>query len=656
MKPGSLLCTTPLRLLLTLSLGLLALPALSAAPPAAGSGKKVALVVGINKYHHADLNQPRPLEFAEADAEDLAALLQTAGYQVTVLQGDKATRKAISEALEKLRAVPGSDGVFLVALAGHGLRPEGSKEAYFFPHDAKQRLPRPAEKDKQPWDTDSLLPLSAVIGHLRASSAGSRLLLVDACRNDPASGRGRGVGTDLKVGDLPKNTAVFLSCSEGQRSYEDKAWDGGHGAFFFQVMEGMKGKGADRRGDVTVERLSKHLRKAVPVEVARVIKGGAEQKPFCLVVGDVSPGISSSALAALNFDPSGGARIAHFGPDGIKVVLLEEDEKNKLYYARIYDAATGKALTQQLKHADSLYRPSFSPDGRRLATAGFDGKARIWDVETSKLISDGLKHNESVFQALFSPDSRRVVTTSSDKTARVWDAETGKPLTPFLEHKGFVTSAAFSPDGDRVVTASEDKTACIWDVGRDKPLALTLRHDGAVRHAAFSVDGRLVVTAGDDKTARVWDAQTGKELVRLDKHAGPVWHAAFSRDGRRIVTASQDKTAIVWDARTGEALTRPLPCDDQVSRAWFSPDGRRVVVGWVQVDQGDRCLIAPRGAMGVWDVETGKPLIQPIKTGSLYDASVNAGRRWLVTFGHNSTQVWDLQTGTKVHEVTLKRD
>jgi len=60
--------------------------------------------------------------------------------------------------------------------------------------------------------------------------------------------------------------------------------------------------------------------------------------------------------------------------------------------------------------------------------------------------------------------------------------------------------------------------------------------------------------------------------------------------------------------------------------------------------------------MGVWDVETGKPLIQPIKTGSLYDASVNAGRRWLVTFGHNSTQVWDLQTGTKVHEVTLKRD
>ena len=150
---------------LMLLLGLLALPARPADPPA--GGKKVALVVGINKYHHADLNQPKPLEYAEADAQSLADLLKKAGYKVTLLRGEKATHQTIAEHLKELREAPGSDGVFLVAFAGHGLQPEGSKEAYFVPYDAKQRLLKPDEKDKQPWDTESLVPLSEVIGHLR---------------------------------------------------------------------------------------------------------------------------------------------------------------------------------------------------------------------------------------------------------------------------------------------------------------------------------------------------------------------------------------------------------------------------------------------------------------------------------------------------------
>src|SRR5262249_35235212 len=155
---------------------------------------------------------------------------------------------------------PGGNGLFLVALAGHGIQPEGSKEAYYVPYKAHKRLPRPADKGKQPWEEDTLLPLSEVVAYLHASSAGTRALLVDACRNDPASGRGRGVGATLKTGDLPDNTMVLLSCSVGQRAYEDKAWGGGHGAFFHQVLEGFKGKAADGKGRVTANRLYEHVK------------------------------------------------------------------------------------------------------------------------------------------------------------------------------------------------------------------------------------------------------------------------------------------------------------------------------------------------------------------------------------------------------------
>jgi WD40 repeat protein len=71
----------------------------------------------------------------------------------------------------------------------------------------------------------------------------------------------------------------------------------------------------------------------------------------------------------------------------------------------------------------------------------------VWDAQTGKPLTEPLRHEEGVTSALFSPDGLRVVTVSRDKTARVWDAQTGKPLTESLRHEEGVEFAQFSPDG-----------------------------------------------------------------------------------------------------------------------------------------------------------------------------------------------------------------
>jgi WD40 repeat protein len=96
-----------------------------------------------------------------------------------------------------------------------------------------------------------------------------------------------------------------------------------------------------------------------------------------------------------------------------------------------------------------------------------DGTARVWDARTGKPLTEPLTHQGEVVAAAFSPDGARVVTASTDGTARVWDAHTGKPLTEPLAHQGEVVAAAFSPDGTRVVTASGDKTARVWELPLD---------------------------------------------------------------------------------------------------------------------------------------------------------------------------------------------
>jgi WD40 repeat protein len=96
---------------------------------------------------------------------------------------------------------------------------------------------------------------------------------------------------------------------------------------------------------------------------------------------------------------------------------------------------------------------AFSPDGTHVVTASVDQTARVWDAATGKALTYPLEHQGPVVSAAFSPDGTRIVTASADNTTQVCDAVTGKSVTT-LEHQGMVWSAAFSPDGTRVVTAS----------------------------------------------------------------------------------------------------------------------------------------------------------------------------------------------------------
>jgi dipeptidyl aminopeptidase/acylaminoacyl peptidase len=181
-------------------------------------------------------------------------------------------------------------------------------------------------------------------------------------------------------------------------------------------------------------------------------------------------------------------------------------------------------------------------------TTSKDGKARLWEALSGKAISESMKHDREVNSAQFSPDGQRVVTTSWDKTARLWDAVTNREIGEPMKHEHIVISAQFSPDGQRVVTASG--TAQLWDSLTGKPLGEPMKHEGTVYSAQFSPDGQRVVTASDDKTARLWDAVTNREIGEPMKHEGTVYSAQFSPDSQRVVTASSDGTARLWDVPT----------------------------------------------------------------------------------------------------------
>jgi hypothetical protein len=240
--------------------------ALAGLPPGSAlGGDKYAFLVAVRQYNKAELTS---LEFTENDISRLAEVLRSSGYDeqnlvlMTQEVGAKDARFApfsrnIVDELDLLLDELREDDSVVVAFAGHGVQFKGDEDAYFCPADARLK------------EKETLVSLGNVYQKLRKCQAGSKVLFVDACRNDPQSRLSRAaaeveleaVGRPQRV-QPPGGVAAFFSCSAGQKSFEHP--DLRHGVFFHYVAEGLSGHAdLDRDGEITLAELEQYAVKNV---------------------------------------------------------------------------------------------------------------------------------------------------------------------------------------------------------------------------------------------------------------------------------------------------------------------------------------------------------------------------------------------------------
>jgi TPR repeat protein len=266
--------------------------------PGAWAAQRVALVVGVSKYDKVpSLNNPA------RDVRLVQATLQKLGFTVTVLTDP--SRASLIEGLGEFEEAAKGSEAAVIYYAGHGAMIDGVN--YLLPKDAvitnKSSLTGTAVE-------------SARLGQSMMGAKAVRLIILDACRNNPTATRslgGNSRGLTRETGPTSVAVVTLMAAGPGQVA-QDGAAGAANSPFAIALAQGLT------RPGITVGELPSY----VQAEVERMTEG--EQTPD---LQGIWPNVHWS------FDPNGPPNlVAAAGADPVKIKW----EKDQVFWTSIKDS------------------------------------------------------------------------------------------------------------------------------------------------------------------------------------------------------------------------------------------------------------------------------------------------------------------------------
>jgi len=290
------------------------------------------------------------------------------------------------------------------------------------------------------------------------------------------------------------------------------------------------------------------------------------------------------------------------------------------------------------KHKGTVFAAKFSPDGKKLLTAGYDQKLILWNVakllaayqsnpqldsysgknlgdmvdsgglSLSKSASkDFIAHEFSVHVAHVLDVSWRdnfvFASCSSDKNVVVCDIRetNSENISKVLQgHQGEVNHVRWSPNGKYLASASDDNSIIIWEYNSEitsknisdrlKRLHTLKGHSGEISCIRWAPNSTKLASVSSDSSTRLWDATSGASLHVLRKHKARVYSASFFINNSFLATGSVDNNVLIHHVENGE-LYKKIKLSGNVFEVAFNRKNTRRIAAGCGLPENEICLI-----------------------------------------------------------------
>jgi WD40 repeat protein len=591
------------------------------------AGDSYAFLVGVMQYDKTQFNS---LQFSENDVTALSEQLQKVGFSkdnivlMTQTSGAKDTRylptKAnISKQFGVLLKELQPEDTVLVVFSGHGVQFKNDSTHYFCPADAILA------------DKSSLISVNQMYSTLSSEKwcrAQNKLLIVDACRNDPVSALSRSAGgakgidlepIGVKRTAPPKGLAAIYSCRENEMSWEHPELK--HGVFLYHVIQAFGGQGdLDKDGELSLQELTQFTVKNTQRFVRKEFS--VNQTPETLVEGE-----GLMTLAAFGAKPSNLKTIQKIEGEIIPVDVTA-GKKELVRLQRLTGGPDAEGY-------GSWYCIVFSKDSKRIFAINegnrFFGGSSIagWDIGNARNFLPNGGWGNIVSRTANVPKSRTrdaialrgeggisildlqnrrltgpipcnhtyggVLTVSDgDKLLLSADATSGDLIVfdKAMKQKASyrlgrpVQQAAFTRDADRVLFSSGGEVLQ-WNFSGDDQVATHKIHQSQLwMIESNGVDDRILSIAGQlnvPADVQIWDLVSEKRdrEVAIGRKTCSI---AVSSDWNYAFVGESDGFVGLWDLFTGELVGEEKAFDGAVNQVAFSPNDKLVAARQGQKD------------------------------------------------------------------------
>ncbi|MCL2598150.1 MAG: leucine-rich repeat protein [Paludibacter sp.] len=166
--------------------------------PPISVGKRYALVIGNANY------TIKPLKNSVNDAIDIEAKLKQLGFTTVLVEN--ATKEKMEYAIRDIALKANGYEAVMFFYSGHAIQYEGKN--YLLPVNVNLQTPS---------DISYCVDMDLVLGKMEDSGCGMKIVVLDACRNNPFPSWTKGVGRDGLTGmDAPSGTFIAYAAAKGK--------------------------------------------------------------------------------------------------------------------------------------------------------------------------------------------------------------------------------------------------------------------------------------------------------------------------------------------------------------------------------------------------------------------------------------------------------